>query len=191
VCTEFWHPTREARARLAPYEQLARIVIRRRMELGLTQEQLAERMGTSHSAISRIESGQHSTSVQTLQRLADALEMRFVMGFEHGPADKPVRELVRCVAAPTIRRDSVWLNECETLTDARRGIGGYVDSYHHRPDLGLDYPPLDEVRRTWEDQQQLQRHAAQPCQLRRGAGANRWRASRQSARLVANRERGI
>lgn len=85
---------REARARLAPYEQLAQIVIRRRMELGLTQEQLAERMGTSHSAISRIESGQHSTSVQTLQRLAEALEMRFVMGFEHGPADKPVRELV-------------------------------------------------------------------------------------------------
>ena len=85
---------REARARLAPYEQLARIVIRRRMDLGLTQGQLAERMGTSHSAISRIESGQHSTSVQTLQRLAEALEMRFVMGFEHGPADKPVRELV-------------------------------------------------------------------------------------------------
>jgi ribosome-binding protein aMBF1 (putative translation factor) len=85
---------RDARERLAPYEQLARIVIRRRLDLGLTQEQLAERMGTSHSAISRIESGQHSTSVQTLQRLAAALEMRFVMGFEHGPADKLVRELV-------------------------------------------------------------------------------------------------
>jgi ribosome-binding protein aMBF1 (putative translation factor) len=85
---------REARARLAPYEQLARIVIRRRMELGLTQEDLSKRMGTSHSAISRIESGQHGTSVRTLQRLAAALEMRFVMGFEHGPAEKPVRELV-------------------------------------------------------------------------------------------------
>ena len=67
-------------------------MIRRRLDFGLTQE-LAERMGTSYSAISRIESGQHSTSVKTLQRWA-ALEMRFVMGFEHGPADKPVRELV-------------------------------------------------------------------------------------------------
>jgi ribosome-binding protein aMBF1 (putative translation factor) len=85
---------REAQAQLEPFEQLARIVIRRRMELDLTQEELAVRMGTSHSAISRIESGQHSTSVQTLQRLAGALEMRFVMGFEHGPAEKPVRELV-------------------------------------------------------------------------------------------------
>jgi ribosome-binding protein aMBF1 (putative translation factor) len=87
-------PYRDAKAQLEPYEQLARIVIRRRMELELTQEELATRMGTSHSAISRIESGQHSTSVHTLQRLAAALEMRFVMGFEHGPAESPVRELV-------------------------------------------------------------------------------------------------
>lgn len=85
---------REAKAQLEPYEQLARIVIRRRMQLELTQEELATRMGTSHSAISRIESGQHSTSVQTLQRLAAALEMRFVMGFEHGPIERPTRELV-------------------------------------------------------------------------------------------------
>jgi ribosome-binding protein aMBF1 (putative translation factor) len=85
---------RDAQERLAPHEQLARIVIRRRMDLGLTQKELASRMGTSHSAISRIESGQHSTSVRTLQRLAAALEMRFVMGFEHGPAEKLVRELV-------------------------------------------------------------------------------------------------
>jgi transcriptional regulator with XRE-family HTH domain len=66
----------------------------RRAGLGLTQEQLAERMGTSHSAISRIESGQHRTSVATLERLAQALDVRFVMGFESGPQEAPVRELV-------------------------------------------------------------------------------------------------
>jgi len=38
-------------------------------------------MGTSHSAISRIESGQHPTTVQTLRRLADALETHLVVGF--------------------------------------------------------------------------------------------------------------
>jgi transcriptional regulator with XRE-family HTH domain len=85
---------RAAQERLAPYEAIARFVIQRRAELGLTQEQLAERMGTSHSAISRIESGQHRTSVRTLQRLAEALDMRFVVGFETGPEEKPVRELV-------------------------------------------------------------------------------------------------
>ena len=85
---------RAAQERLAPYEGIARFVIMRRAELGLTQEQLAERMGTSHSAISRIESGQHRTSVGTLERLAGALDVRFVMGFETGPREAPIRELV-------------------------------------------------------------------------------------------------
>ncbi len=67
--------------RLAPYEALARIVIRRRGQLGLSQAELAERMGTSHSAISRIESGQHPTTVQTLRRLAVALGTHLVVGF--------------------------------------------------------------------------------------------------------------
>lgn len=67
--------------RLAPYETLARIVIRRRGQLGLSQAELAERMGTSHSAISRIESGQHPTTVQTLRRLAGALGTHLVVGF--------------------------------------------------------------------------------------------------------------
>jgi transcriptional regulator with XRE-family HTH domain len=64
------------------------------MQLGLTQAELADRMGTSHSAISRIESGQHPTTVTTLQRLAEALDVRFVVGFESGSEQKPVRELV-------------------------------------------------------------------------------------------------
>jgi ribosome-binding protein aMBF1 (putative translation factor) len=85
---------RAAQERLAPYEGIARFVIMRRGELGLTQEQLAQRMGTSHSAISRVESGQHRVSVSTLERLAHALDVRFVMGFETGPTYAPVRELV-------------------------------------------------------------------------------------------------
>lgn len=85
---------RAEQARLAPYEEIARLVIKHRMTLGLTQAALAKRMGTSHSAISRIESGQHRTSVATLQRLAEALELRFVVGFESGSSERPVRELV-------------------------------------------------------------------------------------------------
>jgi ribosome-binding protein aMBF1 (putative translation factor) len=85
---------RKEQARLAPYEEIARLVIKHRMNLGLTQAQLAKRVGTSHSAISRIESGQHATTVATLQRLAKALDLRFVIGFESGPSKNPVRELV-------------------------------------------------------------------------------------------------
>lgn len=67
--------------RIAPYEALARIVIRRRGQLSLSQAELAKRMGTSHSAISRIESGRHPTTLRTLRRLADALETHPVVGF--------------------------------------------------------------------------------------------------------------
>jgi ribosome-binding protein aMBF1 (putative translation factor) len=75
--------------RLAPYEALARIVIRRRGRLGISQVELAKRMETSHSAVSRIESGQHPTTVETLRRLARALETQLVLGFadDAGPSD--------------------------------------------------------------------------------------------------------
>jgi putative transposase len=56
-----------------------------------------------------------------------------------------------------LKEREVWLNEYETLDDARRGIGGYVDRYHHRPHSGLNYRTPLEVRKTWED---LQKTAA-------------------------------
>jgi ribosome-binding protein aMBF1 (putative translation factor) len=80
--------------RLEPYEALAHIVITRRASLGLTQAQLASRMGTTASAVSRIESGQHATSARTLKRLGEALEARAVLGFQFGPSDHPEQELV-------------------------------------------------------------------------------------------------
>jgi putative transposase len=59
-----------------------------------------------------------------------------------------------------LKQREVWLNEYETLDDAKRGIGGYVDRYHHRPHSGLNYRTPDEVRRTWEDQPELRKQAA-------------------------------
>lgn len=85
---------RAERQRLAPFEEVARLVISHRAALGISQKELARRVGTSHSAISRLESGRHKTSVETLQRVAEALGVRFVLGFESGPPDAPVRELV-------------------------------------------------------------------------------------------------
>lgn len=65
----------------------------RRAELGLSQQEVAERMGATASMISRIESGQHHTSTETLRRLAEALGGRAVFGFEFDDADE--QELVR------------------------------------------------------------------------------------------------
>lgn len=76
---------REELRRIAPYEGLARIVIARRQALGLTQQELATRVGTSHSVISRIESGQSPPSVTTLRRLAEAFDTHLVVGFDDRP----------------------------------------------------------------------------------------------------------
>jgi ribosome-binding protein aMBF1 (putative translation factor) len=52
---------------------IADLVILHRTRTGLTQEDLASRMGTSVSAISRLESGFHVPSLDTLRKLASAL----------------------------------------------------------------------------------------------------------------------
>lgn len=85
---------REELERLRPLERVARLVIARRAELGLTQAELAERVGTSHSAISRIESGQHRTNVDTLQRLAAALETELEISFRHASEAREEREFL-------------------------------------------------------------------------------------------------
>jgi putative transposase len=54
-----------------------------------------------------------------------------------------------------LKEREVWPNEYETLDDARRGVGGYVDRYHQRPHSGLDYRTPLEVRQTWEDLQNI------------------------------------
>jgi ribosome-binding protein aMBF1 (putative translation factor) len=74
--------------RLAPYEAIARMVIARRIRYALTQEQLADRMGTSVSAISRLESGQHRPNVETLEKLGRAFGERFVFGFEDDAGER-------------------------------------------------------------------------------------------------------
>jgi transcriptional regulator with XRE-family HTH domain len=77
------------------------MVIARRMSSGWTQRELADRMGTSHSVISRIESGQHATSVQTLARLAAVFETHLVVGFDDDPQETAIEDEGRQLAAVT------------------------------------------------------------------------------------------
>lgn len=75
--------------RLLPYERIARQVIGLRMEMELSQEELARRVGTSASAIARLESGQHRPSVETLRRVARAVDRELVIGFQNPAPPKP------------------------------------------------------------------------------------------------------
>jgi predicted transcriptional regulator len=58
--------------RLAPQFEISSELIRARLRAGLSQEELAERMGTSQSAIARLESGSTLPSTKTLLRFAEA-----------------------------------------------------------------------------------------------------------------------
>jgi transcriptional regulator with XRE-family HTH domain len=54
--------------------QLVREMLSARAKSGLTQEAVAERMGTTKSAVSRLESaGKHAPSITTLKRYAQAV----------------------------------------------------------------------------------------------------------------------
>ena len=54
------------------FAQIAERVAERRVERGLSQRELAELVGTTQSAIARLEGGGVSPSIQTLRRYAEA-----------------------------------------------------------------------------------------------------------------------
>jgi DNA-binding XRE family transcriptional regulator len=78
-----------AYAESADEYELVRELLAARAKAGLTQEQVADSMGTTKSAISRLEgAGQHSPSVSTLRRYARAVgcevEIRLVPALRRG-----------------------------------------------------------------------------------------------------------
>lgn len=70
--------------RLAPEYALKGQLIKARIKAGLTQEDVAERMGTTKSAVSRLESvnSKSSPSISTLVKYAEAVgtELKIVVG---------------------------------------------------------------------------------------------------------------
>jgi transcriptional regulator with XRE-family HTH domain len=78
-------PLERIRARLARAEdgwlfaQIAERVAGRRKELDLSQAELAELVGTTQSAIARLESGGRPPRIDTLLRLAEALDCDLVV----------------------------------------------------------------------------------------------------------------
>ena len=76
----------ELRAQEFPYRDIALAVVDLRGRLGLTQTQLAERVGTTQSVISRLESGRHPVEVKLLVRIADAFGLPIALHFGDAPA---------------------------------------------------------------------------------------------------------
>lgn len=62
--------------------EIARAIIRARIEKGLTQKQLADKLNTKQSVISRVESANNTPSLSLLKRLAQALNVTLQVQFK-------------------------------------------------------------------------------------------------------------
>ncbi len=58
------------------------LMIKKRIDAGLTQKELARRTGTKQSAISRFENGKGNPTLQSLYRIADALGLKMKITLE-------------------------------------------------------------------------------------------------------------
>ena len=80
-------------ARISAFREL---VHRLRTEARLTQAELAERMGTTQSAIARMEGGGVRPTLETLEKLAAAVGGELVVGVgENLPDNRSIAKLVR------------------------------------------------------------------------------------------------
>lgn len=71
------------------------LVYRLRKDAGLTQAELAERMGTTQSAVARMEGGGVRPTLETLEKLAVAVGQELVVGFgESLSQDRSIAQLV-------------------------------------------------------------------------------------------------
>lgn len=60
---------------------IADIIIGKRLEKGMSQSELANKIGTKQSAVSRLESGNYNPSIKLLEKVAKALGFKLTVSF--------------------------------------------------------------------------------------------------------------
>lgn len=70
---------RELREATRPQFEFRRALVQARLDAGLTQRQMAERLGVKQPALARWEAGTTMPTLDTLYRLAKALNLTFVI----------------------------------------------------------------------------------------------------------------
>lgn len=67
---------------IMPFADAAGAILALRDEFDLTQRQLADKIGTTQSVIARLESGERDFKIGVLNRISDALDLRWKLVFE-------------------------------------------------------------------------------------------------------------
>jgi ribosome-binding protein aMBF1 (putative translation factor) len=68
--------TKKAYDELGPEFELVTMIIKKRLQEGLTQTQLANKIGTKQPVISRLEQGSYNPTIKFLRRIAKALDAK-------------------------------------------------------------------------------------------------------------------
>jgi DNA-binding XRE family transcriptional regulator len=117
-------PDKEADGADGPIGQLGRVIANhvrsRRLEIGLTVGQLAERTGISKGMLSKIENAQTSPSLSTLERLSSSLDMPVTSLFR-GLAEERDAVFVKAGTGPEIVRKGTRAGHTYQLLGTLRG----------------------------------------------------------------------
>lgn len=73
---------KESYEKLMPEFEIVEMIIRKRIEKGLTQKELAEKIGTKQSAISRLESGNYNPTLRLLRKVSRAIGAKLEIRLE-------------------------------------------------------------------------------------------------------------
>ncbi len=103
-------------------ERIGSLIRDARRHKGLTQHELARSLGTSQSAVARIEQGQQNLSLETLARIGESLDSEFVSLGHSGPQHLRIvggRQLHGSIAVKTSKNAAVALL-CASLLNKGR-----------------------------------------------------------------------
>ncbi len=75
-----------------PGQQIARQIKRKRKILRLSQTELAARAKTSQPVIARLEANQGNPTLDLIQRVVTALDLKLILSFEPQPPREPEPE---------------------------------------------------------------------------------------------------
>lgn len=122
------------------------LVQRARANSGLSQAELASRVGVAQSVVSRIESDERSGDFASVQQLINHTDYRLVLSLQRAPYERPVWERALTPFKPTA---AYLVEEClpEQLVDFNGQFRGGEE--HDGPTVGEALYWLGEIAEVW------------------------------------------
>lgn len=118
---------REARKQQRSYFELLDAIMHRRKRLGLTQQQLADRVGDHQSAISRLESGAHAISLEKFLDILQALEAKIEIVPREDGSERQIIKLFGGASYGSASKENVGYSDQATHAYKTAGELSFVE----------------------------------------------------------------